>query len=117
MTKTFLPNCFSVDADRYLFGRSDRSRHVLLVLQLLESIFLYDSFRRKHFIFQTGFFFFFFLEQHFLFSEFHRWCPFLGRGQWWRLHTKDGRGPGGLLGAEKGDLQGLPRPPPGHSLN
>lgn len=62
-------------------------------------------------------FFFFFLEQHFLFSEFHRRCPFLGREQWWRLHTKDGRGPGGLLGAEKSDLQGLPGPPPGHSVN
>ncbi|CAM9541947.1 unnamed protein product, partial [Rangifer tarandus platyrhynchus] len=34
-----------------VFGRSVRSRHILLVLQLLESTFLYDYFRKKIFVF------------------------------------------------------------------
>lgn len=111
MTKTFLPNFFSVDAHKCLFGRSHRSRHVLLVLQLLESIFLYDYFRRKHFISQTGFFFFF-LEQRFLFSEFHKSCPWQPRS--WaagsggdRTPKMGGGGAWGSLQVEERDWQGV----------
>ncbi|XP_073650952.1 solute carrier family 45 member 4 isoform X2 [Tursiops truncatus] len=49
-----------------VFGRSVRSHHILLVLQLLESIFLYDYFRKKNFFF---FFFFFFSPETVVFLE------------------------------------------------
>ncbi|XP_043339281.1 solute carrier family 45 member 4 isoform X1 [Cervus canadensis] len=38
-----------VETESMVFGRSVRSRHILLVLQLLESTFLYDYFRKKNF--------------------------------------------------------------------
>ena len=48
MTKTLFITFFPCGCLQ-VFGRSVRSRHILLVLQLLESIFLYDYFRKKNF--------------------------------------------------------------------
>ncbi|XP_032465621.1 solute carrier family 45 member 4 isoform X2 [Phocoena sinus] len=55
-----------------VFGRSVRSHHILLVLQLLESIFLYDYFRKKNIFF---FFFFFFFPETVVFLEEQRLSP------------------------------------------